>query len=102
MALSSEKNMNNLMNLILFFSTVGSNLTKNMNNNIRQTNFLYCKNINSIFLKPTDAQEIFNIIHSLKNRCGDQDNVHSKTIKTLSHQISCAISRTLLLLVLLI
>ena len=48
--------------------------------------------VKSIFIKPTNKNEILNIINSLKNKNGGVDKINSKTLKILSYHISNVLS----------
>lgn len=75
----------NIMNN--FFCNVG----KNLSNNIKA---IYIKpkeierNTKSIFLYPTNADEVTTIIKQLKNKAGGEDKINAVTLKTLVYNLA--------------
>ena len=71
-----------------YFSTVGENIVNKLVSNntyVNSNDFKsYCSAPinNSIFVEPTDSNELMTIIHKLHNsKCSDHDNIRPKLIK---------------------
>lgn len=76
----------------LFFCKVGKDLSdKIVKPHDKQLN-LPPMNENSIFIKPTNNEEVFKIIGNMKNKKGGVDNITTKALKVMSYHIGNALT----------
>lgn len=66
-----------------FYVNIGANLAKSIPdvNNCDPTSYIKSNNIPSMFVNPTDAQEVTNIILDLKDSSAGYDNIPPKLVK---------------------
>ena len=77
-----------------FYCNVGKNLSKQ----IQQPNEKHKEigsNLKSIFLIPTNALEVMNIIKQLKNKSGGVDKINARTLKALDIYIGLPLTHIL-------
>ena len=67
-----------------FFSEIGLILAKNIEQPKNKKINMPKWNTNSMYLEPTNAFEIFEIIKNLSNKAGGVDNISSKSLKMLA------------------
>lgn len=70
-----------------YYCEVGKNLSKNINKPTTQPK-QFERNPKSIFLLPTNAEEICKIIKELKDKGGGEDRINAKILKTIDTYIA--------------
>ena len=88
----SNKEIVNNLDIANHFNNYYLNVTKDMCNKIPKTNQDPCKYLgnkvtNSLFLSPTDENEILGIISKLKNSSSSHDGISVKLMKKVKFQI---------------
>ena len=71
-----------------FFCSIGKNLSDKIRPPINEEIKLPIMNSKSIFIEPTNHQEISNIICRMENKNGGIDNINDKTLKTLLEHLT--------------
>jgi hypothetical protein len=75
-------------NFVDYFSNIGNSLASKIDINKKSLTKTYDRNPYSIFLVPTDKNEIEKIIRELKDKAGGVDGISSKVLKCLASIIS--------------
>ena len=77
--------ISNIMNR--FYCNVGKNLSKNIIDPEEKPKEIEC-NPKSIFINPTNAEEVIKIINQLKNKAGGEDKINATTLKAIDMHIA--------------
>lgn len=83
--LTDPSEISNTLNT--YFCNIGVELSNKIDTPTNQRMVLPPNNCNSIFLNPTNRDEVAAIIKNMKNKAGGVDNINVKTLKTLSKYI---------------
>ena len=66
-----------------FYTSIGPDLAKKLPNSINDpVSYLSVRNVNSIFLKPVDSQEVKNVVMSLNNSSPGWDDITTSVVKS--------------------